>query len=534
MSISSCVPATFGTPTILGTQILSLEANLVTNYSTPAPIPAVYRFTQPAIEVQNVTFCNVTVSYTHTGQDDELAVEGWLPVDWNGRFQAVGGGGWAAGRVPFTYAAMGGAIAEGFATVTTDAGLGNATGLESGPWALLSPGNVNLYNLQDFGSVSLNEQAIIGKSLIASYYGKGPTYSYWNGCSQGGRQGMMLAQRYPDAYDGIAAGAPGIYWTEIPPAAIWPQHFMNTEKAFPYACELEAITAGAVAACDGLDGVLDGIITEVDACLASFDPFQLVGSSVSNCSDVGGKTQDITVAAASVANASWHGSPQWFGYSPGADLTHSTADPGTPNTQPGPASTNCTTGTCVGVPNELWLQWLRVFSAKGDPSFNFTTLTRAEYDRLAHVGAQEYRSSIRTDDPDLSAFRAAGGKLVSFHGLSDNMIPWQGTRQYYDAVAARVPDVHGFYRHYEVPGLGHCSGGPSGQPDSLFAQLRAWVENGTAPAESPIKVTLQNGTVQNRVLCPYPQKARWQAAGWYCSSSVSSSAASSPKSGFKE
>lgn len=153
--LDACVPTTFGTPYVFGTSILSVEASLVTNYSVS--VPSTSTFTQPPTELQNATFCNVTVSYTHPGENDNVIVEAWLPVDnWNGRFQAVGGGGWVAGRFFFSYDAMDGALANGYATITTDAGLGSAE--DASPWALLSPGNVNLYNLQNIGSVSLNDE----------------------------------------------------------------------------------------------------------------------------------------------------------------------------------------------------------------------------------------------------------------------------------------------------------------------------------------------------------------------------------------
>lgn len=349
----------------------------------------------------------------------------------------------------------------------------------------------------------------------------------------------MLAQRYPTAYDGIAAGAPAIYWTDFFPYMHWPQQFMNMLGTYPYGCELDAITAAAVADCDALDGILDGVIVEVDACLARFDPFSVVGTAI-NCTEAGGETL-ISSAAAAVANATWNGlitadgKRTWYGISPGADLTGN--DPATLR-PPGIAATSCAAGTCVGAPNAFGVQWLQLFVAQ-DPAFDLSNLTHAEFDRLAHLSRQMYRSIIGTDDPDLSAFRDAGGKLVTFHGLvgrhsfrtfippvivsssnqseipprysvpqADHLIPPKGTEHYYKAVAALLPDIGDFYRHYEVPGLGHCFGGRGGQPTGLFAQLRAWVENGTAPGPSPGRVTDLEGEVRPRVLCPYPQKAR--------------------------
>jgi hypothetical protein len=152
----SCTPATFKGITLFGGEVLSVGASLVTNYS--ASVPSNRRFTQPSVEVENATFCNVTVTYTHPGQGDSIIVEAWLPPDeeWNGRLQAVGGGGFVAGRFGDSYTAMSGAVGDGYATITTDAGLGSAPDPIS--WALLSSGNVNLYNLQNLASVSLDDE----------------------------------------------------------------------------------------------------------------------------------------------------------------------------------------------------------------------------------------------------------------------------------------------------------------------------------------------------------------------------------------
>ncbi|KAH6632833.1 Tannase/feruloyl esterase [Chaetomium tenue] len=491
-----CLPETFTGLSLFGAEVLSVAASPVTNYSSSVQVSD--RFTQPAVEVQNAAFCNVTVTYTHPGQADTIAVEVWLPPadGWNGRLQAVGGAGWVAGRSPLTAVAMAGAVSDGYATVTTDAGLRDAQD-SAVPWALLSPGNPDLYSLQNLASVSLDDEATIAKALIKAYYGRGPEYSYWNGCSQGGRQGLMLVQRYPTAYDGIAAGAPPLHWTNNLLAMLWPQQFMSMLGKHPYPCELQAISAAATAACDGLDGLVDGIVNEVDGCLASFDPFELVGQVITDCPEI----SEITWAASAVLNATWqgmrnsHGTNVWPGPTPGTDLAI------------GVANNDCTSGTCQGVLVPVSVPWVTQFIARG-ADLDLTNLTHAEFDELVHQGQQRYRSIMGTDDPDLSAFRNAGGKMVTYHGLIDQLLSPKGTIKYYDAVSALVPDIHEFYRHFEIPGMGHCSGGgPSGNPTSLFDQLRAWVENGTAPDSSPVQVTDLEGAVGERILCPYPQKA---------------------------
>ncbi|KAI1076441.1 Tannase/feruloyl esterase [Whalleya microplaca] len=506
---TACHGATFS-PSVFGAEILSLEANLVTNYS--ASVPDAYRSGAPSVELRNATFCNVTISYTHPGQDDNIWVETWLPAeDWNGRFQAVGGGGWVAGRFSLSYTAMAGALADGFATITTDAGLGAAE--DASPWALNSPGNVNLYNLQNLASVSLNDEALIGKFLIKDFYGRYPDYSYWSGCSQGGRQGLMLAQRFPTAYDGIVALGPAIYWDEISSNLQWGQQVMNELNYYPYGCEIDAITAAAILACDGLDSVVDGVIAHTDACLATFDPFSLVGTDVS-CAQVNGTKVKISEQAAIVVNSTWHGMTTangdrvWYGVNPGTDLTgNSPKSYG----QPGIAATSCNETGCVGASTVIGLQWLQLFVAK-DPEKDFSNLTRAEFVDLVHAGKQQFSSLTETADPDLSRFRDAGGKMITVHGTVDNLIPTKGIEKYYNVVSDRLPDVHDFYRYFEAPGLGHCYGGVSGQPNKIFSQLRDWVESGRAPETSPIEIYVPGEKVHNRILCPYPKESQFDPA----------------------
>lgn len=192
---SLCYPASFNPPTALGVEVTSIGAELVTNFTSHIPDGA----NTPGADAIDLSFCNVTVSYTHPGQGDNITVTAWLPIDtWNERMQGIGGGGWVAGGPNSqAYSGLVTSITSGYAGVTTDAGLNVGADQSASDWALLSPGNVNLYNLQNLASRSLHDQAIIGKALITDFYGRPPRKSYWNGCSQGGRQGMMLAQRYP-------------------------------------------------------------------------------------------------------------------------------------------------------------------------------------------------------------------------------------------------------------------------------------------------------------------------------------------------
>lgn len=161
---SACAASAIPYPTVFGAEVLELSANLVQNFS--AEVPDHFYYNHPSISLKGVDYCNVTVTYTHPGQNDTINVETWLPMkSWNGRLQAVGGGGWTAGRFFLSYRAMQGALAEGYVATTTDSGLGETYAPDS--WALNSPGNVDLYALQNIASVSLNDQVCRNSSLRA-------------------------------------------------------------------------------------------------------------------------------------------------------------------------------------------------------------------------------------------------------------------------------------------------------------------------------------------------------------------------------
>ena len=405
ISASLCSPQAIPYPALFGAEFFTLNASLVSNYSRY--VREGYYLNHGAKNVTDVSFCNITIAYTHPGQNDIVNVEAWLPIDtWNGRMQAVGGGGWAAGMFELSYMEMAGAIGDGYVTITTD---GGHTSLDPRDWALVSPGNIDLYALQDFASVSLNDVAFIGKSLAQSFYGQPPKYSYWSGCSQGGRQGLMLAQRYPTAFNGIAASAPAINIGQFLVANFWPQLIMNLLGQYPHSCELDALTAAAISACDGNDGVIDGLISDPDSC--RFDPYTLVGTKI-NCTHTGLQIQ-ITEAAAIVANASWNGAQSsngsflWYGLNYDAALT---GDLGISNTE-------CyNNGTCVGIPLSISTEWIRLFVQK-DPMFQFYNMTHQDFDHIFHASVQQFTSIIGTNDPDLSEFRNAGGKMLTYHGL---------------------------------------------------------------------------------------------------------------------
>ncbi|KAG9229201.1 feruloyl esteras-like protein B precursor [Amylocarpus encephaloides] len=493
---AACAASSIPYPSLYGAEFLSLETNLISNYSEN--VHSSFYSNHGSVNITNASFCNVTVSYTHPGRNDKINVQVWLPADsWNGRLQMVGGGGWQAGLSYFSLMAMTAAMGEGYSTVSTDAGLGSdATPVN---WGLLSPGNVNLNLLQDLASVSLNDAAVIAKSITNSFYGQPPKYSYFSGCSQGGRQGLMLAQKYPEAFDGIAASAPANNWNSLLMTIAWPQFLMDSLKEYPPSCEFDAITTAAVEACDGKDGLVDGIVSD-DRCV--FDPMTLVGKTI-NCTNFGTERQ-ISPTAATIVQSIWSGPKTrnntsiWFG--PNRDSSFSAG-----LYTPAMISNDCSSnGTCSRQPLELSEDWIKLFVLK-NASADLSTMTHEQFDRVAHASFQEYHSMLDTNDPDLSRFRDRGGKMVGYHGMADAIIPVRGSEYYYDTVAAMDSNVHDYYRLFLAPGIAHCFGGAGAYPDTTFDAMRKWVEEGTTP--DTLDATIQDTTpAVKRPLCPYPKR----------------------------
>lgn len=404
----SCSAQTIAPPSFPDITILELSATPVTGFEIPQTEVANHGVFPPG----TVDFCNVTVTFAHASIDHEVIVEVWLPAreTWNDRILAVGGGGYATGRLG--YDQMAGIVNENFATYTTDAGLADPFNPVS--WALDASGAIDEAMIKYWGHTSLGDMTNIGKSIVEDFYGKPADYSYYAGCSMGGLQGYGLAQRYPDAYDGIAAAAPATRLHEIFMSWIWPQLQMNLAGAYPYGCEVDSLTALAVAKCDAKDGVEDGIISSPDLC-DPFDPFEEVGAPAAKCSDP--DSTKISDAAALVANATWTGiwdeagQPVFFAQHPGTDLTGIT-------TGGGIATTTCKDvgEECAGAPLSLGPQWLQIFGLE-DPDFDFGSLTLEEFYAVLRGRREFFDQYVGTIDADLTPFKEAGGKLITYHGL---------------------------------------------------------------------------------------------------------------------
>jgi feruloyl esterase len=388
----------------------------------------------------------------------------------------------------------------------TDAGHDSQTWSRA-PWVLNSQGNFNYPLIYNFAALSIHDMTIIGKSITQQYYGRAPKYSYFNGCSTGGRQGVTSAQRYPEDYDGILAGAPAINLPDLTVSTYWPQSVMDRLGFYPSKCELDAINRLSVEACDALDGVADGSIADPDAC--AFDPQTVVGRTV-DCGD--GTSVRLSSQTASIVRAiregptGADGKPLWVGTAHGTPFTGALAL----------ANTKCTDGpnNCTGVPFPMAVDWLKNFTRR-DPGYDVGKMTLAELEQNYYLSRQQLGPIIAGDDPDLSRFRALNRKLLTWHGLADECITMRGSRLYYDRVLGLDGGARDYYRHFEAPGVNHCGAGPGKYyPLRALETLTRWVEGGIAP-EVLVGYRLPNATViggdpeATRPICAYPSVLRY-------------------------
>lgn len=480
----ACSASTFAFPDILGTEVSNITANAMHNYTATSLLPGT-----DVTDRYTIDFCNVTVSYSHTGWNDSINASVWIPLqNWNRRMLGLGGGGFSASFGSLYQTA---AVAKGFVAVATDSGheAGLAASTDPGFWMTRSPGNLNLNLVEDWASRSLGELSTIGKSVTQDFFGAQPSFSYFTGCSGGGRQGLELAQTFPAAFDGILAAAPAIYIETFLVSGYYPALLMDELEAYPPPCEIEAFTKAAVDHCDKLDGVVDGIISNPSYC--DFDPYSMVGENFT-CNAV---ESVFSENGAKIVEAAWVGpsanGTSWPGVSFDANLTASAVV--TKCDGNGSSCTSNTEGNLFGVTMKNL-----IFA---DPNFELKTMSIDDfYGALALAGAK-YRQWVGAANPQLLPFHSAGGKLITWHGGADEVIPTRGSSHYYERVLEQNDNVSDFFRHFEAPGVGHCSGGAGPMPNSALEQLMRWVENGTAPDTLDAS---SSATGLERPLCPYP------------------------------
>jgi len=443
------------------------------------------------VDTNNPGICRVTAITTHPPATDKVTVWIGIPTsNWNGRFLGIGGGGFSGGSAT----GVNQPVSLGYASGSTDTG--HAGG--SGSFALDSNGHLNWQAIRDNGHVGIHDMTVTGKALTQAMYGVAPKYSYWYGCSTGGRQGLMEAQRYPQDYNGIVSGAPAINWPKLMMQSIWGtvQELAAGDAVPP--CKLAAATTAAIAACDAIDGVKDGVIEDPDRC--HYDPKELIGTSAGECGM-------FTQADADIIRKIWEGprrldgSALWYGQTRGADLGALVSSRGNPPKAQPFAFTN---------------DWLKYWITE-NPQFDSNTLTPEAFLRYWDQSVEEYGIVIGTDNPDLSAFRDHGGKLVLWHGWADQLITPEGTIDYYKRVLQQMggsQKVAQFLEFFLAPGIGHCGGGAGPTPYGQLDAVLSWVENAKAPATLPAARRDQTGAItRSRPLCQYPQVAKYKGTG---------------------
>ena len=419
--------------------------------------------------------CRVRATIRPTS-DSEIKVEVWMPSSgWNGKFQGVGNGAWQGS---IGTAALATALQRGYATASTD------TGHEGGS-ASFAMGHPE--KLIDFGYRAVHEMTEKGKAITAAFYDTAARYSYFVGCSAGGKQAIKEAQMFPADYDGVVAGSPGVNWSGRALLSVWVGQ-AQAENNLPRE-KWTVLNNAVLGACDALDNVKDGVIENPKQC--KFDP------QILQCK--AGDAQDC-LTAAQVATAKKIYGPVTnsrtkqsvvAGFSPGSELNW--------NTMAGPQP--------FGPGLDLF-KYI-VFS---DPNWDFKTLN---WD--SHVD-QTLKASASMDalDPNLKPFFDRGGKIISYHGWADPQISPGSTADYYDSVIGKMggaSKVQENFRLFMVPGMNHCGGGLGTDQFDMLTALENWVEKKEAPASIPASRVVQGQTVRTRPLCPYPQVATYKGSG---------------------
>jgi hypothetical protein len=519
VSISSFAAPAFGDAC---SDLANLKLHDVTSIAATS-VPA-NTFKPPGLPAPvSVDFCRVQIVVA-----PRIDIEVWLPLPsaWNHRYEAQGGGGYA-GVISYgalAAAVVGDAVVGASAAASTDTGhpaagtangQGGANGAQGGGGFALNTADHTLNEglIEDFAERSEHEMTLKAKEVIRAYYGEKPLFSYWNGCSTGGRQGWMEAQRHANDYDGILAGAPAFNWDRFIPAELWPELAQLLDNGGPVSqAKLAAVNTAAIKACDAADGAADGVIADPREC--HFSPASLVCGLPTAPTD----GTCLSESEARAVSEIWrgprgvHGEFLWYGLEPATSFA-------------GLANSNGSGFRPFVITTDHWRLWIMQ-----NPSFDWTTLNVSSFEAGFRLSQIKFNQVIGTDDPDLAEFRAHGGKMITYHGWTDQLIFPRGSIDYYNRVVARNGGLHRvreFDRLFMVAGMNHCAGGPGatnfGQsgvtPVALDAAhdarhaLRLWVEQGTPPdrfiATTDASHPAQNPTHPGpfaRPVCPYPEE----------------------------
>ena len=450
--------------------------------------------------------CRIT-AVSAPSRDSRINIEAWLPLTgWNGRFQGIGNGGFG-GSIDRMSLAL--ALQKGYAAASTDTG--HEANDQDGSWAL---GHIE--KIRDYGYRAIHETAVLGKDLVLAFYGRAPKFSYFDSGSNGGRQALMEAQRFPTDYDGLLAGCPALDPTDNLPAWGWVQQGLaQTAGAHIPPAKLRAIAEAVNTTCDAQDGVRDGVIDDPRNC--RFDPATLQcsrGSDSDHCL-TGSQVQALRgIYSGPPAALGGSGQP---GFEPGGELGSTGWEDWILGSRPSKS-----------IQYRYVLEFYR-YLVYDDPKWS---LDRFQFEHDRDAMKRRLGAILDATNPDLSAFRARGGKLILYHGWSDAAIPGQSSVNYYQSVVEKMgpKSVTEFARLYMVPGMQHCGGGdgpsvfgqlgpgPGDAEHDVGKALERWVEGGVAPdaiiaAKYKTGANPASGVARTRPLCAYPKTAQWKGSG---------------------
>jgi Tannase and feruloyl esterase len=470
---------------LANTQITSSETISGGAPSLPPSIP-------PAVLKGLPSFCRVMAEIQPV-KDSDIKVEVWMPSSgWNGMLTGRGNGGFAGA---INYGEMSYGVRNGYAAVSTDTGHSGSS--SDADWATGHPERII-----DYGYRAIHEMTAKAKLIVAAFYGNAPHYSYFDSCSNGGRQALMEAQRFPEDYDGIIAGAPAINLTHIAAGFLWDMQalYANSASQIPPS-KLPLIHSAFIRVCDGQDGVKDGDITDPGAC--HFDPTVLLckGADSDSCL-TDSQIEALKKVYSGMRDA--QGKMVYPGFEPGGEL--------------GPMG---------------WVAWLDAPSIEqniqyslgvafyrnmvyDDPKWDYRSF---RVDRDVEVADEKLGRILDATDPDLKAFADRGGKLILYQGWNDAAIAPLNMIDYYNSVIAATPTKSdSFIRLYMVPGFQHCWGGEGAVDFEVISSLRRWVESGVAPSsilarEHKNPADTSSEIIMTRPLCPYPQRPYYKGIG---------------------
>jgi feruloyl esterase len=445
--------------------------------------------TEAAMVAGGGAYCKVLGS-AHPTPDSDIRFEVVIPQGWNGRYLQVGNGGFA-GVIPER--AMLAPLALGYAVAGTDDGHQDMVNTDAS-WALNHPEKVI-----DFGYRALKETTDAAKAIITANKGAAPRYSYFGGCSDGGREALMEAQRYPNDFNGIVAGDPANHWTHLLAGAAWTyQALTATPGSFLPLDKLKLVEAEAMKQCGGADGVIEDPLAcrfqpEKIRCTAGDAPDCLTDAQLASLSKVYAGPKNPRTGERIISGFSPGGEGEDNGW--GRWITGATPD---------------------GKDALIYRFGSNFFRniVFADPNYD---LHRLDFDRDIAMTDAKAASTFNSDNPDLSAFRARGGKLIQYHGWADPAIPALDSVDYWRLVQKTMGPTGNFYRLFMAPGMLHCGGGPGPNVLATLPAITDWVEQNRAP-EILLATKYRNndsaaGIERERPLCAFPGRAELIAKG---------------------